>query len=418
MPEDIPAPSEDLQFLCQSAMEFADLPPRADVHQVLGRLVKKVVGDALVCVSAYEPDTRTLRPRAFFGAGKLLPRIVELLGRSPLDLHMSINNDDAWEGLTGATLTQVPGGLYEAALNAVPKSICNTLERLFRINAVHAIGLTRRGQLFGTVGIITRVTSRAFNAGTIETLVRQASTALQRQKAEEELAAVRRHEADRVAQELHDVLGQDLVAISFLTKALEGDLAVAQRPEAEQAREVVQRVGGAITRTRMLARGLCSMPLAGGDFVDCVRVYCTDVEKLYGVGCRVLQDAAFRIENDGRAEGLYRIIQEAVINSIRHGQATEITIRLHRGASGIVVGVLDNGVGLPETPAEHAGMGLRIMQHRARGIGGLLDIMRPDEGGTFVKVTCPEEADRVTPTAAESEHSTTVVAGLHPAHQD
>ena len=91
---------------------------------------------------------------------------------------------------------------------------------------------------------------------------------------------------------------------------------------------------------------------------------------------------------------LYRIAQEATHNAIRHGRAGRVTIRLTGGDDGVALTVTDDGVGLPDDAAEHGGMGLRIMHHRANTIGARLDVRRRARGGTEVACLLPQRRDR------------------------
>ena len=81
---------------------------------------------------------------------------------------------------------------------------------------------------------------------------------------------------------------------------------------------------------------------------------------------------------------LYRIAQEAISNAIKHGKAMNIIVQLESLGDGIRLSVKDDGVGLPHLPPKNAGMGLRIMAHRANMIGAVFSAQRDDSGGTLV----------------------------------
>lgn len=86
---------------------------------------------------------------------------------------------------------------------------------------------------------------------------------------------------------------------------------------------------------------------------------------------------------------LYRIVQEAVTNAIKHGKARQIDIELATEAGVITLKVKDDGVGLPAESPRAPGMGLRIMQYRAGMIGGTVVVERHSRGGTAVTCTAP-----------------------------
>jgi signal transduction histidine kinase len=86
---------------------------------------------------------------------------------------------------------------------------------------------------------------------------------------------------------------------------------------------------------------------------------------------------------------LYRIAQEAVNNAMRHGQATEILITLSAGNGRGTLIIEDDGLGIPESSPNHSGMGLQIMNYRARMIGGSLRLQNGKNHGTAVTCTFP-----------------------------
>ena len=96
------------------------------------------------------------------------------------------------------------------------------------------------------------------------------------------------------------------------------------------------------------------------------------------------------IEDNNVAVHLYRIAQEAVNNAIRHGKAGHVWITLAETDHHITLAVKDDGVGLPQSlPADH-GIGIDIMNYRARVIGGVFTIGRAPEQGTIVTCSLPK----------------------------
>jgi len=87
---------------------------------------------------------------------------------------------------------------------------------------------------------------------------------------------------------------------------------------------------------------------------------------------------------------LYRIAQEAINNAIKHGKAKRIQICLNASADSIILGVEDNGSGLPAKVPARKGFGLRIMEYRASSLGGSLTIQRRKGGGTRVACSIPQ----------------------------
>jgi signal transduction histidine kinase len=107
----------------------------------------------------------------------------------------------------------------------------------------------------------------------------------------------------------------------------------------------------------------------------------------FQIGCRVTSKKPVVVENRLTATHLYRIAQEAVTNAVKHSQARKVAIRLRDRAGGLELSVEDDGAGLPAAkPKEAKGLGLHIMDYRARSIGGTLRLAPGSRGGT--KVSC------------------------------
>jgi signal transduction histidine kinase len=86
------------------------------------------------------------------------------------------------------------------------------------------------------------------------------------------------------------------------------------------------------------------------------------------------------------ATNLYRIAQEAVTNSVKHAEARTITMRVQTNSGLTTLRVWDDGRGFKEVEPNADGVGLRIMNYRARSIGAVLNVTSQARGGTMV--TC------------------------------
>jgi NarL family two-component system sensor histidine kinase LiaS len=86
-------------------------------------------------------------------------------------------------------------------------------------------------------------------------------------------------------------------------------------------------------------------------------------------------------------EDLYRIVQEALNNALKHAAATAVTVRLCIDGEGVALEVIDNGQGFDLDPvSDVGGMGLVNMRERAEKLGGLLTILSAPGEGTKVTV--------------------------------
>jgi PAS domain S-box-containing protein len=206
-----------------------------------------------------------------------------------------------------------------------------------------------------------------------------------RKRLETAVMEVSGREQRRIGQDLHDGLGQLLTGIAFMSKVQEERLAEKCAPEAAEASKIVRLVNEAIHKARELSRGLMPGLAKPNGLMSSLEQMAHEVEEVFGVSCRFYSNEPLLIRDPTVASHLYHIAQEAVSNAIKHGKAGQIEIDLrNRLASGVLT-VRDTGCGIAPGPAEQAGMGLDIMKHRAKMIGGTLAIASNERGTT---VTC------------------------------
>ena len=89
---------------------------------------------------------------------------------------------------------------------------------------------------------------------------------------------------------------------------------------------------------------------------------------------------------------ILQIVREALSNISRHANARHAEVSLQHTVNGILVSVLDDGVGIPDSPEQHNHYGLAIMKERALGLNGNINIKRRPSGGTEVTIEIPNEA--------------------------
>ncbi len=210
----------------------------------------------------------------------------------------------------------------------------------------------------------------------------------ERKRLEKQVIEIRDREQQRIGQDLHDGLCQQLAGIELICQTLEEELLDEAPSLAGRAKEIGRHVRDAITQTRSLARGLSPVNLDTDSFHFAFRELGKQVETLFHVECKVKTDEKIKIRDSGVATHLYRITQEAINNAIRHGKAEKLTIRLGAKGGRAELAIYDDGCGMPTRLNKKRGMGLQIMQFRAGMIEGILDI-RSGKKGTEVRCEFP-----------------------------
>jgi len=196
-------------------------------------------------------------------------------------------------------------------------------------------------------------------------------------------------ERRRIGHELHDGLGQYLAGIAFRAKALEQGLAAEASPRSGEAKELATLMSNAIRQTRSLARGLDPIEVETSGLVASLQSLAAETNYFFNVNCRFRsEDSEVRIPAP-TGLALYRIAQEAIHNAITHGQAREIRMELTCDAGCLRLRLQDDGTGFELERASRDGMGLRVMEYRARSIGAHLAIRSQPGQGTEISCQMP-----------------------------
>jgi PAS domain S-box-containing protein len=211
----------------------------------------------------------------------------------------------------------------------------------------------------------------------------------ERKHLERTILEISTREQRRIGQDLHDGLGQHLTGIAFMSKVQEQKLAEKNLPEAGDAAKIVNLVNEAIHKTRELARGLLPVVSDAEGLMSALQQWAGEVEDLFALSCRFHCFTPVLIHDDTVATHLYYIAREAVNNAIKHGHARQIVIRLavlqHQGT----LTIQDDGYGIGDITPSTKGMGLHLMNYRARMVGGSLQVQRIPTGGTIVTCLFP-----------------------------
>jgi len=211
----------------------------------------------------------------------------------------------------------------------------------------------------------------------------------ERKQLEQEIANIAEQERRRIGQDLHDVVGQNLTGIAYLSRVLEQKLAARKLAEASYGAKIVKLVNQCAAQTRSLARGLCPVEMGADGLMSALREFASNIEELFNVSCLFECAKPVLIDDSTRATQLYHIAREAVNNAIRHGKANEIVISLTSFDDRVGLAIRDDGVGLSDGAAKPSGMGLHVMKYRASTLGGWLDVRGVSGGGTVVVCSCP-----------------------------
>jgi PAS domain S-box-containing protein len=209
----------------------------------------------------------------------------------------------------------------------------------------------------------------------------------ERKRLEKEIIEISNREQQRIGQDLHDGLCQELAGIELMCQVLEQKLAAKSKAESKQVGEITRHIRDAISHTRQLARGLSPVELEANGFMSALQELAANVQKLFRVGCRIECPRPVLIRNNVFATHLYRIVQEAINNAVKHGRAKNILISLKPAGDRFALTVTDDGAGFSDETKKTGGMGLHIMKYRASVLDAALEV-RSNIDGLGTSVIC------------------------------
>ncbi len=212
---------------------------------------------------------------------------------------------------------------------------------------------------------------------------------LQQQEYARRILETQETERKRIAGELHDSLGQNLLVIknrALLASRVAQDTSKVMH----HLNEVEATITEAIAEVRNIAQNLHPYQLEAIGLSAAIRSMLAKV-----AGSSTIRIAGEIDEIDGLVAkkdeiNLYRIVQEGLNNVIKHAAATEVSVIIRRDATRLLVQVADNGRGFAVSPLNHfSGMGLRDIAERVHLQGGSLRIDSSPGNGTSLHISLP-----------------------------
>jgi PAS domain S-box-containing protein len=200
---------------------------------------------------------------------------------------------------------------------------------------------------------------------------------------EREVVEIAAGQQQRIGQDLHDSVAQELTALNLLA----GDLAETLRSDPAHASPLVQRMEQGLLRSqqelRAVLRGLLPVAVEGQGLMAALADLASRTQQQAKVTCTFACPEPVSLTDHLTATHLYLIAQEAVHNAVKHARPRNIWIGLQSNPA-LVLRVQCDGMSMPARPSA-TGMGLRIMRNRAAIIGAQLTIEPAQPSGTVVK---------------------------------
>ncbi|UHA71841.1 HAMP domain-containing sensor histidine kinase [Paenibacillus sp. 481] len=195
-------------------------------------------------------------------------------------------------------------------------------------------------------------------------------------------------ERQRLARELHDAVSQQLFAISMTATAVKRTL-VKDFDRAERQVELIEEMASvAQSEMRALLLHLRPVHLEGKGLVQGLSELIHELESKVPIEIQCEMDEHIEL-NKGIENHLFRIVQEALSNTLRHSKAARMEIKLQNRDDYVRLLLRDNGIGFDWNDKKQASYGLRTMQERVQEVGGSIQFVTALNKGTRIEIRVP-----------------------------
>jgi len=195
-------------------------------------------------------------------------------------------------------------------------------------------------------------------------------------------------ERERIEQELHDGVCQNLVASSYLVAKLNSDIKKCNSENVIISEKVLDLLRLSLSEVKNIGKGFNSIPATSSGLYTGLKNLADKMSSFGSAACSFVPEEVVLVPYKKELNEIYMIIRESAINAAKHAEASKIIISLSIRNDLFIVRVKDNGKGINQKAKSNgAGMGMGIMQQRAHKIGAILSITPIPTGGTQVQCT-------------------------------
>lgn len=198
------------------------------------------------------------------------------------------------------------------------------------------------------------------------------------------LVEAQEQERKKLSRELHDEVGQVLTALRVQLGQVSANGA-SSNPHLNQAAELAER---SLQTVRQMARGLRPAMLDDLGLGPALKWLARDVSKNTDLEVEMELEGEFAGLDEARRTCVYRVVQEALTNCVKHAEATKARVVVHESPHELVLTVQDNGVGA--SPEKSRGIGLLGMRERLEEFNGEFSVVSAPGAGMLVRANLPK----------------------------
>jgi len=204
----------------------------------------------------------------------------------------------------------------------------------------------------------------------------------------QQLVATQEEERKKLSRELHDHVGQVLTALRMELGSIDRLRAPQDVPLGRAVAESRQLVDNMVRTVRDLALGLRPSMLDDFGLQPALEWHARDFTRRYGLPVNLTVTGDLSRLADPYATCVYRVVQEALTNCVRHAVASQIRVAVTGTADTLAVAVADDGVGI-KPQSRKSGLGLRGIEERVRDLDGTVEIHSMPGAGTSLNIRIP-----------------------------
>ncbi|RNC84404.1 MAG: PAS domain S-box protein [Balneola sp.] len=194
----------------------------------------------------------------------------------------------------------------------------------------------------------------------------------------------------RLAQELHDGIGQYLAATYMNLDSLRNKLETFSNEDFERFDKAISYLKQAMVETRTLSHNLMPKVIEDYGLAIAAKELVNDIESNTEIDVNYFSNIEKEDLSQKKQINIYRIIQECLANIVKHSGATKVSIQLIKDKFDLMLTIEDNGVGFDGSSSDfNSGLGLRSIKTRVFIMGGIFDIETRKEKGTLISVSVP-----------------------------
>lgn len=205
----------------------------------------------------------------------------------------------------------------------------------------------------------------------------------------ERVVAAQEEERQRISRELHDDLGQALTTHLLALRNLQGDLSLPVEVMFERLQSLYEQSYEIFIKIRRLARDLRPPVLDALGLEVAMQTYCTEFTRRTHLPVLFEADESLPQFPDAYNITLYRALQEALTNVVKHARASQVWVDLSVEDDCVTLTVQDNGIGFRQEKTASDGIGLAGLRERIAVAGGTLNISSTPKRGTVLSVQFP-----------------------------